>query len=93
VPHPEFLFALELSDETRFGAMLNEVAAAVLGYAGYAGDRLTTVAATLRQVLGAAAAAGHSRCDVRFCAHAGELMIVVACAGHPEWRTTLSLPQ
>lgn len=93
MPDPEFLFALELSDETRFRAMLNDVAVAVLRYSGYAGDRLTTATATLRQVLGTAAAAGHSRCDVRFSAHAGELKIVVACAGHPEWRTTLPLPQ
>jgi hypothetical protein len=93
VPDREFLFALEFSDETRFGAMLNEVAVAVLGYAGYDGDGLHAIAAALRRALCAAEAAGHRRCDVRFHAHAGELLIVVACAGRPEWRTTLALPQ
>ena len=93
MPDHEFVFALELSDETRFSAMLNDVAMAVLGYAGCAGDRQATVTAALRQALGTAAAAGHSRCDVRFSARAGELKIVVACAGHPEWQTTLALPQ
>lgn len=89
----EFLFALELSDEARYGEMLNEVAAAVLGYAGCPNGAMDATTASLRKALSAAAADGHSRCDVRFTAHAGELLIIVACAGRPEWRTTLTLPQ
>lgn len=93
MPDLEFLFALELSDQAHFDAMLSQVAAAVLGYAGCSGQRLEDMSARLREELTAGPAGSHHRCDVQFRAHAGELLITVSCAGRPEWRTTLALPQ
>jgi hypothetical protein len=91
VPDIEFLFAVELTDQTRFDAMLDQLAAAVLGYAGCPGERVADMTAALRTELTAGAANGHSRCDVQFRAHAGKLLITVSCTGRPEWRTTLAL--
>ena len=88
----EFLFALELTDTVRFEAMLTEVARAVLGSVGCAGDALASLTKLLRQALPTGAGCGGRRCDLRFIAHAGELQIIVSYAGQPEWRTTLALP-
>ena len=93
MPDIEFFFALELSDEAPFDAMLNQVATAVFGYAGYSGQHLTDVAALLRRELAAGAAAGHHRCDVQFRAHDGELQITVSYPGRPEWRIARALPR
>jgi hypothetical protein len=91
VPDLEFFFALDVSDEASFDVMLNQVAAAVLGYAGCSGERLTALAASFRAELTAAAGAGR-RCHVQFRAHAGQLRITVSCAGRPDWHTTHAFP-
>jgi hypothetical protein len=92
VPDHDFFFALDISDEPEFDRMLGELASVVFGYVGYpasAADELTSV---LRAALASRVASGRRRCDIRFLAGAGELEIVVACAGSPEWRTTRPLP-
>ena len=91
MPDLEFFFALDVSDEASFDVMLNQVAAAVLGYAGCSGDRLTALAASVRAELKAAAGATRP-CRVQFQAHAGRLLITVSCAGRPEWHTTHAFP-
>jgi hypothetical protein len=88
----EFLFALELSDEKTFDAMLAELARAVFAYVGLASPAIDDAAGALRGALTHAARAGHRRCDVRFVAHAGELRIVVAYDGGERWQTTRPLP-
>jgi hypothetical protein len=90
----EFLFALDLpADERCLDGMLTDVAAAVLGHLGYTGERLAAITAVLRDALAAGAAPRRRRCDVTFRARGGELEIVVSGSGHPEFRTTLALPQ
>jgi len=88
----EFLFALELSDEPHFDAMLGELAGAVLAHVGYPKAAADELRGVLRGALSAGPVNGDRRCDVRFKAHAGELQIVVTYAGGAEWRTTRALP-
>ncbi len=90
-PH-EFLFALELSDATRFAPMLSDVAKTVLGTVGAGADALAALTTELHQALSAGAERGARRCSLRFQVQPGALHILVACAGQPEWRTTFALP-
>lgn len=90
--HHEFLFALQLSDEPRFDAMLGELAAAVLGHVGYQAADIEELRGVLRGALASGLSNGQQRCDVQFRAQGGELHIVVAYAGGAEWRTTRPLP-
>lgn len=88
----EFLFALELSDEKTFDAMLTELAQAVLVHVGLAKNAIDELARALHGALADGTAAGRNRCDVRFLAHAGELRIFVAYDGGAEWQTIRRLP-
>ena len=88
----DFLFALDLSDEPHFDTMLGELAGTVLKYVGYQPPAIDELKSALKQALSAGAANGQSHCDVRFRAHAGELVITVAYQGRAEWRTTRPLP-
>jgi hypothetical protein len=92
VPDHEFLFALELSDETRFDAMLGDLASAVLAHVGYAPPAVQEMRGVLRQALKDGHGRGSRRCDVCFRARAGELQISVAYEGGDEWLTTRPLP-
>lgn len=87
---PEFLFALELSDPARCGAMMDEVAASVFKHAGLSASEAAEALASLRGAIEAASRAGTARCDVQFRARAGELRVDVSAAGH-EWHTTRRL--
>ena len=87
---PEFIFSLELSDEARFDEMVKEVAAAMLAFAGCAGEHVGTLTGAVRDVL--ASARGQRQCGIRFQARDGKLRLVVSCAGHPRWETDLALP-
>ena len=87
----EFLFALELSDEKTFDAMLTEVTQAVLVHVGFAKGAIDELSGTLHRALADGIAAGRHRCGVRFLAHAGELQILVTYDGGAEWRTTRRL--
>jgi len=86
----EFLFALELSDEAHYDAMLADVAKVVLGHVGC--ERDAALRDELRAAFASGQARGHKRCDVRFTAHAGELLVVVRYSGGAEWRITRRIP-
>jgi hypothetical protein len=92
VPDQEFLFALDVSGEARFDRMLEELTRTVLGHVGCASPAIETLTGQLGVALAARAANGRCRCEVRFRARGGELEIVVAGAGAPDWRTTYPLP-
>jgi hypothetical protein len=92
VPDQDFLFALDMSGEPPFDRMLAELARTVLGHIGYGASAIDALAAELGAALAERAANGHHRCEVRFLAGAGNLQIVVAAAGRPDWRTSWPLP-
>ena len=92
MPDPEFLFALELSDETTFDRMLTDIAKAVSVHLGLAQAAVDALVVGLRDELSRAAAAGRRRGDVRFRTRAGELEIVVAYDDGAHWRSTRPLP-
>ena len=88
----EFLFALDLSDDSRHDRMLLELAAAVFRYAGVANSAADELAAALRGALHDVAAGGSRRCGVRFLVHDGELQMIVSRDGGAEWHTKRALP-
>jgi hypothetical protein len=92
VPDQEFLFALDLSGDPPFDGMLAELARAVLGHVGCTSPAIDAVTGQLGAALAEHAGNGHRRCEVRFRARPGELEIIVAGAGRPDWRTTCPLP-
>jgi hypothetical protein len=91
VPDQDFMFALDMSAAPPYD-MLADLARSVLGHVGYGAAEIDALNRELRAALSERAAHGERRCDVRFIAHAGELQIVVAAAGRPEWRTIRPLP-
>jgi len=92
VPDQDFLFSLDVSGDPESDQMLAEVARTVLGQCGYATSAVDALAGELRVALAGRIADGRRRCEVRFRAEAGQLEIVVAGAGRPEWRTIWPLP-
>ena len=92
MPEQEFLFALDMSGDPPFDGMLAELARAVLGHVGCGSAAIDAVTGQLGAQLTERAANGHRRCEVRFRARGGELEIIVAGAGRPDWRTTCPLP-
>jgi hypothetical protein len=92
VPDHEFLFALDVSDEAHFDRMLSELTGSVLTYVGYPPAAVEEIRGALHGALKAGLSNGHQRCDVRFRAQSGELLITVAYAGGAEWRTARALP-
>ena len=92
MPDQDFLFALDVSGDPESDQMLIEVARTVLGQCGYATSAIDALAGELRAELAERVSDGKRRCDVRFRTAAGQLEIVVAGAGRPEWRTTWPLP-
>jgi len=92
VPDHEFLFALDVSDEPHFDKMLAELTGTVLSYVGYQPPAVEELRGALRGALTAGLSNGHRRCDVRFHAESGQLVITVAYAGGAQWRTARALP-
>ena len=88
----EFLFALDMSGEPPFDRMLADLTRCVLGHVGYHSSAIDALAGELGAALTERAASGGRRCEVRFVARGGELQIVVAAAGRPDWRATWPLP-
>jgi len=88
----DFLFALDLSDERHFDTMLGDLADTVLKYVGYQPAAVEELRGAIKQALSSGTGNGQGRCDVRFRAQAGELVITVAYPGRDEWRTTRPLP-
>jgi len=91
VPDQDFLFALDAPGEPPFD-MLAELARSVLGHIGYPSPAIDAVNRELRAAVTARAATGHRRYEVRFIAQAGELQIVLAGVGGPDWCTRRPLP-
>ena len=91
MPAQDFLFALQLSDETRVDQMLVELAAAIASHSGLDADACAATTDEVRQALAQGTAAGHHRCDVRFRAASGELAIEVSYANGPAWRKSVRL--
>ena len=89
---PEFLFALELSDEASFDRMLTDIADAVFLHLGLTRPAVDALVADMRAALGGSADAGRRPCTVRFAVRAAEIEIVVAHDGAAEWRTRRPLP-
>lgn len=92
MPHRDFLFALDVSGDPESDQMLAEVARTVLGHVGCAHSAIDALTGKLRAALAERVSDGNRRCEVRFRAEAGQLQIVVAGAGRPEWRTTWPPP-
>ena len=92
MPDQEFLFALDLSGGAPFDRMLAELTRTVLGHVGCESPAIDDLTGQLGAALEARASGARRRCEVRFRARAGELEIVVAGDGAPEWRTTCPLP-
>lgn len=88
----QFLFALKLSDEPGFDAMLGDLARCVLEQVGYAPPAIADILAKLRVALQEGADQGRRDCDVQFRAEAGQLLIVMSYAGGREWRVARALP-
>ena len=88
----DFLFAIELSDESASERMLADLTAAVFGLAGLAQGTVDELNDALRQALADGAAQGRHRCRVRFQAGSGTLTIAVASDGGAEWQTKRRLP-
>ena len=87
----DFLFALELTDESPHDRMLADLAGAVLSHVGYPAPAIEELTGALAAALADGVARGR-RCDLQFRAHAGELEIAVSYKGGGGWRTTRSLP-
>jgi hypothetical protein len=68
VPTRRFLFALSVTNTPPFDEMLAEVAACVLGQAGYGREAIAEMLALLRETLARSAAQGLASCEVRFAA-------------------------
>jgi hypothetical protein len=92
VSDTEFLFALELSDETSFDGMLKEIADAVFLHLGFARPVVDDLVADLRGPLSGADGAGGQPCAVRFSVRGGEIEIVIAHEGAADWQARRTLP-
>jgi hypothetical protein len=88
----DFLFALELSEETPFDDLLKDLIQAVLAHVSLAPAAVAELSGSLRAELAKGATNGKRRCDVRFQARGGQLDIAIGFAGAPPWRTTRPLP-
>ena len=92
MPDQDFLFALDVSGDPESDQMLADVARTVLGQVGYASSAIDALTREMRGALTERVADGRRRCEVRFQVSGGQLLIVVAGAGRPEWRTTWPVP-
>jgi len=92
VPPDEFVFELALPDQPDSNVIVADLAAAVLGYVGYAPDAIADVTAKMRDAVAGAAARGRNGCHVAFRVHDGELQIAVSSDGAGAWQTARPLP-
>ena len=91
MPDQDFFFALDMSPEPPF-EMLAELVRSVFAHAGYGEAAIDAMNGEMRAAMTGHAATGQHRCELRVTARAGELEIVIAAAGRPEWRTIRPLP-
>jgi hypothetical protein len=92
VPPDEFIFELALPDQPDARAIVADLAAAVLGYVGYAPDAVADVTAKMHEAVAGAARRGRHGCRVVFRVHGGELRIAVSSDGAAAWHTARPLP-
>jgi hypothetical protein len=92
VAHPDFFFALDLSDEPHFDRMLALLSEAVLRHLGYDSVAAAALTKEVRAALDAGPAGSPRHCAVRFAAAFGTLRISVRYVGRPAWETTRQLP-
>jgi hypothetical protein len=86
------MFELALPDQPDAKAIVGDLAAAVLGYVGYAPDAIADVTAKLRAAVADASVRGRNGCLVAFRAHDGQLRIAVRSGGADSWHTARPLP-
>jgi hypothetical protein len=91
VPDYDFMFAVDLSSDSRYDRMISELVTSVLGYIGYDGSAIALVA---RDVCGAVAGAVNAggRWELRFRAAGGELNVSIVHGGIADWQITRRLP-
>lgn len=91
MPDHEFLFALRLCEGGRFEEMLRELTRRVLGHLGCAAGAADDLCG---QLLAGLAQAGHmgTSCDVQFCAHGGEIEVILSAGGRPLFRASRVCP-
>jgi hypothetical protein len=92
VRHQRFLFALKISHQPRFDAMLAEIAGHVLAHAGYGQPEAEEILDQFRAALDKVAAEGARDCDVEFRADGGQLSISVSHEHGRAWRFARALP-
>jgi len=88
----EFTFELALPEQSDSEAIVADLAAAVLGYVGYAPDAVADLTAKTCGAVADTTARGRRGCRVAFRAHGGELQIAVTNDGSPAWQTARPLP-
>jgi hypothetical protein len=86
------MFELALPDQPNSRAIVADLAAAVLGYVGYAPEAIADVTAKLRDAVADASVSGRDGCLIAFRAHDGELRIAVRSGGADAWQTARPLP-
>ena len=88
----QFVFALKLSDDHGFDALLGDLAECVLTRIGYATAVIADILAKLRETLEQGGTGKRRGTDILFRAEVGQLIIVVSQAGGREWRMARALP-
>ena len=88
----EFVFSVDVADESRFDVMLVNVADGLVRHAGCRPDAAGGILDGLHHALREGVAAGHHHCRVEFRAANQQLQVVVFYAGGREWRATHALP-
>jgi hypothetical protein len=89
---PQFLLAINLTDDPRFHALLRDVAGGVLEQAGYDSAAAADILGTLDAALEQHAAEGLHECDATFQIEEGSLVIVLSYGDSREWRLARPLP-
>ncbi len=88
----DFLFSVDVAGDPASDQMVADLARTVLRHVGYANSAIDALNHELRAALSGRVSEDQRRCEVRFRSEGGQLEIVVAGAGRPEWRTTWPLP-
>ena len=92
MPPPDFFFALDLSDQSRFERMMSDVIASILGHAGFDKKAAADIGDELRRALADGVKQGGHRCDVTFQAQDGQLSMSIVFDRGSAWRASRALP-
>jgi hypothetical protein len=88
----EFFFSLEFSSQGAPAALLDGLAAQVLGHVGCTGTSLPELSDALQNAVAKGSVGGPGRCDVQFRVRGATLEIVVSANGGRVWQTSLAIP-